>query len=50
MRPRPGRGGRRALPGWKEAAEMGPEELRAFLDEELPRIAEIIARSGARAG
>lgn len=30
--------------------EMGPEELRAFLDEELPRIAEIIARSGARAG
>jgi tripartite-type tricarboxylate transporter receptor subunit TctC len=29
---------------------MGPEELRAFLHEELPRIAEIIARSGARAG
>jgi tripartite-type tricarboxylate transporter receptor subunit TctC len=30
--------------------EMGPEELRAFLAEETPRIADIIARSGARAG
>lgn len=30
--------------------EMGPEELGAFLGQEIPKLAEIIARSGARPG
>lgn len=30
--------------------QVGPAELRAFLAEEIPRIARIIARSGARPG
>jgi len=30
--------------------QIGPEELRAFLAEEVPRIAGLIARSGARPG
>jgi tripartite-type tricarboxylate transporter receptor subunit TctC len=30
--------------------EVGPERLRAFLDAEIPRVAALIARAGARAG
>ncbi|MCB4822177.1 Bug family tripartite tricarboxylate transporter substrate binding protein [Roseicella aerolata] len=30
--------------------EMGPEQLRAFLAEEMPRIAGLIARAGAKPG
>jgi tripartite-type tricarboxylate transporter receptor subunit TctC len=30
--------------------EMGPEQLASFLAEEIPKLAEIIARSGAKPG